>query len=205
MNKERICPACSRTHIDRQNKCDRCRKLSAAKPAKCTYCGNTYLSHPKLNRMFCSRSCKARSQGSPPIPLSSPVRYRTCDCGITLLLHGSGIGRLRCDSCRRKRNSAYAAQHYRDQITAGITPLALRRSHLKRTNGPSDDIEHFTVFERDGWICQLCNEPVDDTLPWPHPMSKSLDHKQPLTRGGLHSYDNVQLSHLRCNIQKSNH
>lgn len=61
------------------------------------------------------------------------------------------------------------------------------------------------VFERDGWICQdtSCLLPVGPELGWPHPMSKSLDHKIPLSRGGKHSYDNTQLMHLACNLSKS--
>ncbi|WP_158070491.1 HNH endonuclease [Streptomyces luteocolor] len=35
-------------------------------------------------------------------------------------------------------------------------------------------------------------------------MSPSLDHVIPLSRGGSHRRDNVQLAHLRCNLRKNN-
>lgn len=60
------------------------------------------------------------------------------------------------------------------------------------------------VYERDGWICQLCNEPIDRSAKSPHPKSPSLDHIVPISRGGDHSYKNCQASHLLCNCTKGN-
>ena len=45
---------------------------------------------------------------------------------------------------------------------------------------------------------------VDKDLMWPDPMSASLDHIVPLSRGGTHTLDNVQLAHLACNERKHN-
>lgn len=58
------------------------------------------------------------------------------------------------------------------------------------------------ILERDGTLCRLCGEPVDMTLVYPNPFSKSVDHVIPLSRGGAHDPSNCQLAHLRCNIQK---
>ena len=58
------------------------------------------------------------------------------------------------------------------------------------------------VFERDGWVCGICSEPVDSSLSWPDPRSASLDHVVPLSKGGAHAYANVQLAHLGCNVGK---
>ena len=77
---------------------------------------------------------------------------------------------------------------------------AIRRSRVKSATVEIFDPEE--VFERDGWICQICEEPVDKTLKHPDPMCKSLDHKTPLSRGGEHSRENSQLAHLVCNVQK---
>lgn len=60
------------------------------------------------------------------------------------------------------------------------------------------------VFERDGWVCQLCGAPVDPSLRAPSPLSASLDHIVPLSRGGAHSRANTQLAHLLCNVKKGN-
>jgi 5-methylcytosine-specific restriction endonuclease McrA len=58
------------------------------------------------------------------------------------------------------------------------------------------------VAERDGFCCGICSDPVDMSLAYPDPFSRSLDHIVPLSRGGEHSYSNTQLSHLRCNVSK---
>lgn len=60
------------------------------------------------------------------------------------------------------------------------------------------------MFERDSWVCQhpSCGKPVDPSLVWPDPFSASLDHMVPLSKGGAHSYENVTLMYLRCNLCK---
>ena len=58
------------------------------------------------------------------------------------------------------------------------------------------------VYERDGWICQLCDLPIDREAVKPHPLSPSIDHIIPIARGGEHSLRNVQAAHLGCNVRK---
>ncbi|MBQ2649418.1 MAG: HNH endonuclease [Achromobacter sp.] len=53
-------------------------------------------------------------------------------------------------------------------------------------------------------ICGICGKPVDMTLKYPHPLSKSIDHIIPIDKGGHPSdIDNLQLAHWTCNRQKS--
>lgn len=60
------------------------------------------------------------------------------------------------------------------------------------------------IYARDD-MCAICGKPVDKGLPYPHPMSKSIDHIIPLDRGGHPSdIDNLQLVHLGCNRAKGN-
>lgn len=53
-------------------------------------------------------------------------------------------------------------------------------------------------------VCGICGQPVDFSLRYPNPMSKTVDHIIPINRGG-HPSDlaNLQLAHLSCNRQKS--
>jgi 5-methylcytosine-specific restriction endonuclease McrA len=60
------------------------------------------------------------------------------------------------------------------------------------------------IYKRDNYICQLCFAPVDINLKWPDPMSHSLDHIVPLSKGGEHSRANTQLAHIGCNWKKNN-
>ncbi len=54
-------------------------------------------------------------------------------------------------------------------------------------------------------ICGICGKPVDKTLKSPHPMSATVDHIIPVTKGGHPSdLSNLQLAHRSCNREKSN-
>lgn len=58
------------------------------------------------------------------------------------------------------------------------------------------------IYARDQWICQLCAKPVDPTRSHPDLLCASIDHRIPIARGGADNDENVQLSHLICNIRK---
>lgn len=85
----------------------------------------------------------------------------------------------------------------------GIKKSAARRRETKLKGATIVEKFKFKeICERDGWICQICKEPVDKTLKHPNSFSASLDHIIALFNGGNHTKDNVQLAHLRCNIKK---
>lgn len=68
-------------------------------------------------------------------------------------------------------------------------------------------VESFTpaeIFDRDDWVCGLCMGAINKATPYPNPMSVSLDHVIPLSRGGAHSRQNTQAAHLVCNLRKHN-
>jgi 5-methylcytosine-specific restriction endonuclease McrA len=67
-----------------------------------------------------------------------------------------------------------------------------------------DDIDREQVFARDNGICGICRQPIDPTIPPHHADSFTIDHIQPLSRGGEHSYANVRAAHLRCNVSEAN-
>ena len=50
--------------------------------------------------------------------------------------------------------------------------------------------------------CALCDAPLDAALAYPHPLSKSVDHIVPLSKGGSHEQSNLQWAHLVCNNRK---
>lgn len=81
----------------------------------------------------------------------------------------------------------------------------LRRRAAIRASKQSlitERFDHLEVFNRDGWMCQLCREPVDRSLRVPHRLAATLDHVVPLNRGGNHTRRNVQLAHFICNSIK---
>lgn len=80
-------------------------------------------------------------------------------------------------------------------------------NHVRRVRMKSATIEKVNpleVFERDGWICQLCGYSVSKLMDPKLGDMASLDHIIPISKGGQHSYANTQLAHLSCNISKGN-
>lgn len=51
-------------------------------------------------------------------------------------------------------------------------------------------------------LCGICAQRMDRTLPRTDPLSKSVDHIVPLSKGGTHEQANLQWAHLVCNIRK---
>ncbi len=53
-------------------------------------------------------------------------------------------------------------------------------------------------------VCGICGKPVDFSLKYPHPLSATVDHIVPVSKGG-HPTDisNLQLAHRCCNRAKS--
>jgi predicted nucleic acid-binding Zn ribbon protein len=94
----------------------------------------------------------------------------------------------------------YAERSARLLRTSRSTAGHRRRERVAQTS--TDRIDPLEVFAADGWTCQLCGKSIDQALRHPHPMSASLDHVVPLAAWGTHTRDNVQASHLTCNIRK---
>lgn len=76
------------------------------------------------------------------------------------------------------------------------------RHRIQGDRTQSERVRSDEVMRRNGWICQLCDEPIDPAIRHPHRMSASVDHVVPLSKGGLHRYENCQASHLGCNCSK---
>jgi hypothetical protein len=67
---------------------------------------------------------------------------------------------------------------------------ARKRQDTMRANGPIEAIRVAEIGSRDGWTCGICRDaerPVTAALAYPHPLSPSLDHIQPVASGGPHS------------------
>ena len=73
---------------------------------------------------------------------------------------------------------------------------------LKRGNN-HEQYTDADIFGRDGWICGICGRKINKRLKRPNPLSKSIDHIIPTSKGGADAPINLQAAHLRCNKIKS--
>ena len=172
-------------------------------------------------RKWCSESCRVRAHrtrtGYTAYSPRCAVGFAECiECGATFTVRRAirEGETLTCpaDRCQKARAARVAKEWQQAYRSTHGKSYTSRYSDKRRTYGkarrarmagvPTESFSDDEIYERDDWTCQLCGRPVDPTLRWPHPMYKSLDHRVPISRGGSHTRDNVQLAHLSCNSRK---
>lgn len=167
-----------------RSKCHPTPRTAKVGPRPCAFCGWTFQS-TFATHQFCSIECGTASRGVVRrTSRFTVISWDECeDCGETWLNLFSQ--RTRCQPCSESNRRAR---------------VALRRAAHRGADG--NRIDPLDVFNRDGWICQLCAAPVLPFVRWPHPRSASIDHIVPVSRGGPHVESNLQLAHLGCNSAK---
>lgn len=86
-----------------------------------------------------------------------------------------------------------------------------RSKKSNSNNRPDHQSGHRMEFERNrkrvlasGEVCAICGQRVNKKLKYPHPMSATVDHIIPVSKGGHPSdIENLQLAHFSCNRKKS--
>ncbi|MFI2247852.1 HNH endonuclease [Rhodococcus sp. NPDC019609] len=92
--------------------------------------------------------------------------------------------------------------------------LVKARAALRRAEEwgvPAELVFASDVFERDRWICHICNleipkgqRTVRDLGSRYEPLAPVVDHEQPLSKGGPHTLANCRAAHWSCNARKHN-
>lgn len=158
----------------------------ATKIVSCLACGTLLHDHTG-QRKFCDDACRYRFE--------KPLHDACMDCGCELKADTRHV--RRCIECKKKRRKAWKKR-------VGKTP----RKRCERHGVPCDSsVRSRAVFERDGYVCQLCKSKclkkftvIDDV---PHPLSPTVDHIIAISLGIKgHTWDNVQCACWACNIAK---
>lgn len=105
--------------------------------------------------------------------------------------------------CRRCKEQALSDWKRSDSGRA-----AKRRYNSKRRAAEkgvaAENIDPISVFDRDGWKCQLCQRSTPRRLRGTYQdNAPELDHIVPLAVGGQHTWGNVHCACRKCNIEKS--
>ena len=110
------------------------------------------------------------------------------ECGTEF--KANTLKRIYCsDQCRNKRQ-------YRIH--------ELKRNKRLKQNGKIDySITLTKLIKRDKGKCAICGKRVDIKADPNSDMYPSIDHVFPVSKGGTHTWDNVQLAHRGCNSDKS--
>lgn len=80
-----------------------------------------------------------------------------------------------------------------------------KRKAIKRGANGGERINAEAVFFAAGWRCQICNKPTPQKLRGTHhKRAPEIDHVVPVSKGGSHTWANVQCACRECNAWKSN-
>lgn len=174
----------------------------------CVDCGTVRLVDPNLGSQFC-RSCSARRNAVKanearrargpgralvgPVPASFcviPERHpaRSSQSKQRIFVEGP------CAWCGERFCIV-------DQATARFCSKRCRKAAGKYAAGRFliADSDRIAIYERDGWVCQLCGDPVDRDLGPSDVWAATLDHIVPRSKGGSDDFDNLRLAHRWCN------
>lgn len=121
----------------------------------------------------------------------------TCGAEFTPLREST-----RC--CSEAHGKALYRLEHPEPYAAGRRERDARRRALRKGAATGEPVIFEEIADRDGGTCHICKAAVDMAARWPDPLSASLDHVVPLSRGGIHDPSNVRLAHLSCNVAKGN-
>lgn len=93
-------------------------------------------------------------------------------------------------------------KQFRDRNPTYATSRAAVRRARTKVATVDGSISYQAIYEAHDYMCHICGTKIDKDLAHPHPFSKSIDHKIPLVKGGLHVEENLAPAHMRCNILK---
>jgi 5-methylcytosine-specific restriction endonuclease McrA len=149
---------------------------------RCESCDAVFTTIRSRQKRFCDKDCAGGWY--------RPRKLQSCGTD------GAYQRGCRCDQCR-----AAHAQRQRTRLAERRIAERNRQLAIKTTIAEKFTAEE--IFKRDGWRCHICRKSVrrEPRFNW-DPLSASLDHIVPLSKGGAHIRENVACAHLKCNQAK---
>lgn len=209
MIRQTSCPVCGAAvparRRDRKDKrervvlcSERCRRrrtyarqLEDPVTRNCLQCSASF-SSTNPRQVTCSKRCSVRRsftaqeqrRAAQRRASALPSGLRACSrCSADF--EPRHLSTLYCSGCQRLRKSGNA------------------RSRARLYGVRYERVNTAAVFIRDEWVCQLCGSATlkAERGTW-HPLAPEIDHIIPMSRGGPHTFDNVQCVHRQCNEAK---
>ncbi len=182
-------------------------------------------------KKYCSRACAFKNIKAwlRPSPERKPkfCKVRPCvQCGVIVRpprkhcapcsaqISANPVARC-CSACRKEEVGQYAklcdvCRTSRAKARRQAFGKKQRQKYGKnwRTRArvlgvPWEKVDRVKVFERDGWRCQICLVDTPMVLMGTNSQtSPTLDHRLPISKGGPHTYANLQCACRACNTRK---
>jgi len=186
-------------------KCKKCgdileRCASVLRKGKELTCNNCIAIRVKLDREEFEKNREIRKIERSQIKIKSREEKRrlvVCsECGELFVTYHSKVKYCSAE-CREKNENRHKE---------------INRSYRIKLNGKVDwDISLSKLIKKDKGICKICESKIDENdyvyntegyfiAGENYP---SIDHVMPISKGGTHTWDNVQLAHRGCNCIKN--
>lgn len=185
---------------------------AASGPGICVECGSEFVG--RSTRVYCSERCRTRAN-------DKRKRFPCASCGELMWRGRTSLppGIATCTPCRR-RSPEYRPANMRARgfverwtctrcgaesvrpATKGTRPKLCPLCRRVWRDWLPVDVRR-AVYERDAWTCQICLEPVDQSLIGSQSQWRpSLDHIVPQSKGGADDEGNLRLAHMWCNATR---
>lgn len=220
----KICDVCGKefeTFRDADKRCSpECTKIGRKQTAwkspelekKCYICGELFITHRDVQKTCGKEGCKSeyrkyrkrirskeaneRKKVERLWQNAYRMEERTCSICGAFFYCLKEESRKTCSSECSKDYARKKQKTYNDK-------------RLEKYNISEDRIDLKTLYKRDKGICYLCGKECDwndhewkDGIHYTGDNYPSRDHVVPLALGGEHTWENVRLAHMKCNVEK---
>jgi 5-methylcytosine-specific restriction endonuclease McrA len=164
--------------------------------ATCKECGVNFVGD-KQGLKYCGQECRAEANRKYSArrwreEVATRPEFKEWECAW-------------CNEMIRVPISFTGHNKYHDECKLRARRARDRRKTLRRQGVKSvERITHEEIAERDGYLCHICGDSVDMSLPRTSKLGATLDHVIPVSKGGVDSRENLKLAHWICNVKKSN-
>lgn len=183
----RVAKACSPAHYPeklaakaRQAEIERARRENG-----CAYCGAKF-NPSALHQKFCSVKC-----------------HDAAETARRVAENQARLSVVKCARCGAEFKQKTVGSRFCSRDCAEIGRSSWRRAKTK--GAEVEQIDPLAVFMRDGLRCQICGKKTPMHLRGTtRHNAPELDHRVPLSKGGSHTYSNLQCACRACNLVKGN-
>jgi 5-methylcytosine-specific restriction endonuclease McrA len=163
----------------------------------CTRCGQAHVrdnrGRPVANQWVCKHCGKRMGRYGRKVGFA--ICY-VCHCPFIRLGKGRKVCGSSCQSyvTRQRQKARGVKQSWRNGVSI--------RQRCEKHGVKCENVVPLMVFRRDNFQCQLCGIATDPCATPSHESYPTIDHIIPVSRGGPHTYDNVQCACRKCNTRK---
>lgn len=190
-------------------------KIGCIVTVKCTVCGHVFERYANRGALFKCPHCeeenrKAKNEVKKEERRNQLIKKRKTEMKVPKtckhcmqIFYSEFPSAVYCSKkCRKRAQSK--RNHERDRVAGRSSSHRSRARKAGVAYDPAITLKK--LWNRDGGICQICGMPCnweDKAYGASGPTHPSIDHIVPLSKGGSHTWGNVQLAHHYCNSIKS--